>query len=65
LKAIVSEGADVFYQGWIAQAITDTVKEGAFSLEDLRTTSLSGASASRKHRKQLYYDAAAEFRGWF
>jgi gamma-glutamyltranspeptidase / glutathione hydrolase len=38
LKAIVSEGADVFYQGWIAQAIVDTVKRdgGVLTLEDLR-----------------------------
>jgi len=39
LKAIVSEGADVFYQGWIAQAIVDTVKKdgGVLTLEDLRS----------------------------
>ena len=40
LKAVVSEGVDVFYQGWIAQAIVDTVKEGweAFSrLDDFRS----------------------------
>ena len=38
LKAIVSEGANVFYKGWIAQAITDTVKKegGILSVEDLR-----------------------------
>jgi gamma-glutamyltranspeptidase / glutathione hydrolase len=39
LKAIVSEGADVFYQGWIAQAIVDSVKKdgGVLTLEDLRS----------------------------
>ena len=39
LKAIVSEGVDVFYQGWIAQAITDTVKNegGVLSFDDLRS----------------------------
>ena len=39
LKALVSEGADVFYQGWIAQAIVDTVKKdgGVLTLEDLRS----------------------------
>jgi gamma-glutamyltranspeptidase/glutathione hydrolase len=38
LKAIVSEGANVFYQGWIAQAIVDTVRKdgGVLTLEDLR-----------------------------
>ncbi|HXV78757.1 MAG TPA: gamma-glutamyltransferase [Candidatus Binatia bacterium] len=39
LQAIVAEGADVFYQGWIAQAIVETVKKegGVLSLEDLRS----------------------------
>jgi gamma-glutamyltranspeptidase/glutathione hydrolase len=39
LKAIVSEGTDVFYQGWIAQAIVDSVKKdgGILTLEDLRS----------------------------
>ena len=39
LKAVVAEGADVFYQGWIAQAIVDTVKKdgGVLTLEDLRS----------------------------
>ena len=39
LKAIVSDGADVFYQGWIAQAIVDTVKKdgGVLTLEDLKS----------------------------
>jgi gamma-glutamyltranspeptidase / glutathione hydrolase len=39
LKAIVSEGVDVFYQGWVAQAITDTVKKegGVLSFDDLRS----------------------------
>jgi gamma-glutamyltranspeptidase/glutathione hydrolase len=39
LKAIVSEGVDVFYQGWVAQAITDTVKNegGVLSFDDLRS----------------------------
>ena len=39
LKAVASEGADVFYQGWIAQAIIDTVKKdgGVLTLEDLKT----------------------------
>ena len=39
LKAVVAEGADVFYQGWIAQAIVDTVKRdgGVLTLEDLKT----------------------------
>ena len=38
LKAIVSQGAEVFYQGWIAQAIVDTVKKegGVLTLEDLK-----------------------------
>src|SRR5215475_7541528 len=38
LKAVVSEGPDVFYQGWIAQAIVDTVKKdgGVLTLEDLK-----------------------------
>ncbi len=38
LKAIAAEGADVFYQGWIAQAIVDSIKKdgGVLSLEDLR-----------------------------
>ena len=38
LQAIMAEGADVFYQGWIAQAIVDTIKKdgGVLSLEDLR-----------------------------
>jgi gamma-glutamyltranspeptidase / glutathione hydrolase len=39
LKAIVSEGADVFYQGWIAQAIVETVRKegGVLALDDLRS----------------------------
>ena len=39
LKAIVSDGADVFYQGWIAQAIVDTVRKdgGVLTLEDLKS----------------------------
>ena len=39
LKAIVSEGVDVFYQGWVAQAIADTVKKegGVLALDDLRS----------------------------
>ena len=38
LQAIVAEGAEVFYQGWIAQAIVDTVQKdgGVLSLDDLR-----------------------------
>jgi gamma-glutamyltranspeptidase / glutathione hydrolase len=38
LKAVVAEGVDVFYQGWIAQAIVDTVKKdgGVLTLEDLK-----------------------------
>ena len=39
LKAIVAEGADIFYQGWIGQAIVDTVKKegGVLTLEDLKS----------------------------
>jgi gamma-glutamyltranspeptidase / glutathione hydrolase len=39
LKAIVSEGGDVFYQGWVAQAIVDTVKKegGVLTFDDLRS----------------------------
>jgi gamma-glutamyltranspeptidase / glutathione hydrolase len=39
LKAIVSEGVDVFYQGWIAQAIVDTVRKegGVLAFDDLRS----------------------------
>ena len=39
LKAVVAEGADVFYQGWIAQAIVDTLKRdgGVLTLEDLKS----------------------------
>jgi gamma-glutamyltranspeptidase/glutathione hydrolase len=39
LKAIASQGADVFYQGWIGEAIADTVKKqgGVLSLDDLRS----------------------------
>jgi gamma-glutamyltranspeptidase/glutathione hydrolase len=39
LKAIASQGADVFYEGWIAQAIAETVKKegGVLTLEDLRS----------------------------
>ena len=38
LKAIASEGPEVFYQGWIAQAIVDTIKKdgGVLTLEDLK-----------------------------
>ncbi|MBI2182672.1 MAG: gamma-glutamyltransferase [Deltaproteobacteria bacterium] len=38
LKAIASQGAEVFYQGWIAQSIVDTVKKegGVLTLEDLK-----------------------------
>jgi gamma-glutamyltranspeptidase/glutathione hydrolase len=38
LKAIVSQGTEVFYQGWIAQAIVDTVKKegGVLTLDDLK-----------------------------
>ncbi|MET0501895.1 MAG: gamma-glutamyltransferase [Candidatus Binatia bacterium] len=39
LRAIAAEGADVFYQGWIAQAIVDTLKKdgGVLTLEDLKS----------------------------
>jgi gamma-glutamyltranspeptidase / glutathione hydrolase len=38
LRAIASQGADVFYQGWIAQAIVEAVKKegGVLTLEDLK-----------------------------
>ena len=38
LKAIAQQGAAVFYQGWIGQAIVDTVKKdgGVMSLDDLK-----------------------------
>ena len=38
LKAIASQGTEVFYQGWIAQAIADTVKKegGILTLDDLK-----------------------------
>src|SRR5207247_3772620 len=39
LKAIASQGAEVFYQGWIAQAIAETVKKesGVLTLDDLKS----------------------------
>ncbi|HET8564255.1 MAG TPA: gamma-glutamyltransferase [Candidatus Binatia bacterium] len=38
LKAIASQGADVFYHGWIAQAIAETVRKegGVLALDDLK-----------------------------
>jgi gamma-glutamyltranspeptidase / glutathione hydrolase len=38
LKAIASQGTDVFYQGWIAQAIAETLKKegGVMTLDDLK-----------------------------
>ncbi|HZD40550.1 MAG TPA: gamma-glutamyltransferase [Terriglobales bacterium] len=38
LKAIAQRGADVFYQGWIAEAIVDAAKKrgGVLSLDDLK-----------------------------
>jgi gamma-glutamyltranspeptidase/glutathione hydrolase len=38
LKAIASQGGDVFYQGWIAQSIAETVRKegGVLSLDDLK-----------------------------
>jgi len=38
LKAIAQQGAAVFYQGWIGQAIVETVKKdgGVMSLDDLK-----------------------------
>jgi len=38
LKAVATQGAEVFYEGWIAQAITDTLKKegGVMTLEDLK-----------------------------
>jgi gamma-glutamyltranspeptidase / glutathione hydrolase len=38
LKAISSQGADVFYQGWVAQAIVETLKKdgGVTTLDDLK-----------------------------
>jgi len=38
LKAIASQGTEVFYQGWIAQAIIDAVKKegGILTLDDLK-----------------------------
>jgi gamma-glutamyltranspeptidase/glutathione hydrolase len=37
LKAIVAEGGEVFYQGWVAQAIVDTVRKegGVLAFDDL------------------------------
>jgi gamma-glutamyltranspeptidase / glutathione hydrolase len=39
LKAIASQGAEVFYHGWIAQAIADTVKKesGVLTLDDFKS----------------------------
>lgn len=39
LKAIAAQGSDVFYQGWIAEAIVEVIKKegGVLSLEDLRS----------------------------
>jgi gamma-glutamyltranspeptidase/glutathione hydrolase len=39
LKAIASDGADVFYHGWIAKAIVETIKKegGVLTLEDLKS----------------------------
>ncbi len=38
LKAIAAQGAEVFYQGWIAEAIVEAVKKegGVLSLDDLK-----------------------------
>jgi gamma-glutamyltranspeptidase/glutathione hydrolase len=38
LKAIAAQGSDVFYQGWIAEAIVETIKKegGVLRLEDLK-----------------------------
>ncbi|HEV8342173.1 MAG TPA: gamma-glutamyltransferase, partial [Candidatus Binatia bacterium] len=38
LKAIAAEGPAVFYQGWVGQAIADTIKKegGVLTLEDLK-----------------------------
>lgn len=38
LKAVSQDGSDVFYQGWIAQAIVETVKKegGVLTLDDLK-----------------------------
>lgn len=39
LKAVAAQGSDVFYRGWIAEAIVETVKKegGVLSLDDLRS----------------------------
>jgi len=39
LKAIAAQGADVFYQGWIGQAIVETLKKdgGVMTLDDLKS----------------------------
>jgi gamma-glutamyltranspeptidase/glutathione hydrolase len=39
LKAIAAQGADVFYQGWIAQAIVETLKKdgGIMTPDDLKS----------------------------
>ena len=38
LRAVASQGAEIFYQGWIAEAIAETVKKngGALTVEDLK-----------------------------
>jgi gamma-glutamyltranspeptidase/glutathione hydrolase len=38
LKAIVQQGREVFYQGWVGQAIVDTIKRdgGVMTLDDLK-----------------------------
>jgi gamma-glutamyltranspeptidase/glutathione hydrolase len=38
LRAVASQGAEIFYQGWIAEAIVETVKKngGALTVEDLK-----------------------------
>ena len=38
LKAIAAQGSDVFYQGWIAEAIVEAIKKegGVLTLEDLK-----------------------------
>ena len=38
LRAVASHGAEIFYQGWIAESIAETVKKngGALTVEDLK-----------------------------
>ena len=64
LKAIASQGANAFYQGWVADAIVETIRSegGVLSSDDLKSyqASMAGTSHRQLSPAHRHYHAAAQ-----